>query len=402
MSDATFWCVWAIRYNGADSSFPAALEEVAEPALPNGEWSRIAVAYGGICGSDLHLFSPASEGSPTLVSFAAPPFVLGHEIVGTIIEVGADSPWSVGTRVAVDPTLPCLARGVDPPCVNCARGWTSSCLKLDTEVLTPGRSLGFTDGLGGGWAQQVLAHSSMLHAIPDEVSDRASVLHEPISIALHGMGRRPPDAGAPVLVVGGGVIGVTVLIALRALFPDNDVTVLVRHPHQVTVARVCGATHVVCGSGLASFEQLAELIGTRAVGAGEHWMLAGGFPYVVEAAGSASSVTDSFRAVANRGTVIELGATGTGRIDMTALWYKEAVLIGSVDHGRDPKASIGTAPRGRDHSIDVALDILKRSTFPEDSVVTHEFPLEAYREAVEAGIDKSASKAVKVAFRPQD
>jgi len=70
-------------------------------------------------------------------------------------------------------------------------------------------------------------------------------------------------------------------------------------------------------------------------------MLTGGHPYVVEAAGGATSMTDSFRTVANRGTVIELGAIGTGRIDMTALWHKEAVMIGSVDYGRDPKASIG-------------------------------------------------------------
>ncbi|HEV7958259.1 MAG TPA: alcohol dehydrogenase catalytic domain-containing protein, partial [Acidimicrobiales bacterium] len=328
--------MWAIRFNGVDSSFPAALEEVAEPVLPDGQWARVAVTYGGICGSDLHLFSPASEGSPILASIVVPPFVLGHEIVGTIIEAGADCPWPLGTRVAVDPTLPCLVRGINPPCVNCAKGWTSSCLELDTGVLTPGRSLGFTDGLGGGWAQHVLAHSSMLHAIPDEVSDRASVLHEPISIALHGMGRRPPDPSSAILVVGGGVIGLTTLITLRALFPQSEVTVLVRHPHQIAVARACGAANVVCGSGLEAFEQLAEIMGTRAVGARDHWMLAGGYPYVIEAAGSATALTDSFRAVANRGTVIELGAMGTGRFDMTALWYKEAVLIGSVDHGRDP------------------------------------------------------------------
>lgn len=129
-------------------------------------------------------------------------------------------------------------------------------------------------------------------------------------------------------------------------------------------------------------------------------MLTGGYPYVVEAAGSASSMTDSFRAVANRGTVIELGAVGTGRIDMTALWYKEALLIGSVDHGRDPIASIGEALPGRDHSIDVALDILAKSTFLAEAVVTHEFPLEGYRDAVAAGINKGKSKAVKVTFRP--
>jgi L-iditol 2-dehydrogenase len=390
----------AISFNRVDPEFPASLVEVADPVLPTGEWARVSVTVRGICGSDRHLFSPGSDGSPTLVSFATPPFILGHEIAGTVIEVGTDCSWSVGTKVAVDPMLPCLVRGIDPPCANCARGWPASCLELDTGVLTPGRSLGYTDGLGGGWAEQVLAHSSMLHEIPHGVPDRASSLHEPISIALHGMGRRPPDDSSPILIVGGGVIGLATLIALRALFPRNDVTVLVRHAHQVSVAKACGATHVVWGSGATAFEQLAELVGTRAVGAGEDWMLSGGYPYVVEAGGSAASTTDAFRVVANRGTVIELGAMGTGRIDMTALWYKEAVLIGSVDHGRDPKASIGQATAGRDHSIDVALDILAKRAFPEDLVVTHEFPLEGYREAVAAGVDKRASKAIKVVFHP--
>jgi threonine dehydrogenase-like Zn-dependent dehydrogenase len=240
----------------------------------------------------------------------------------------------------------------------------------------------------------------MVHPIPEGVPDRTASLHEPISIALHGLGRRPPDPGEPILIVGGGIIGLAALIALRSLFSDHDVTVLVRHSHQADAALACGATHVVQGSGAAAFEQLSTLLGTRVVGSGDEWMLVGGYPYVIEAAGSAGSMTDSLRAVANRGTVLMLGAMGTGRVDMTPLWYKEAVVIGSVDHGRDPKASIGTAESGRDHSIDVALDILAQRRFPGDVVVTHEFPLEAYRQAVGAALDKEASRAVKVVFRP--
>ena len=200
--------------------------------------------------------------------------------------------------------------------------------------------------------------------------DRGASLHEPISIALHGMARRgaarrPPDSRSPILIVGGGILGLAALIALRALYPDNDVTVLVRHAHQVSAAQACGATHIVCGSGLVAFEQFAALLGARMAGAGDNWMLTGGFPYVVEAGGSPSSLTTAFRAVDNRGTVILLGAIGNERIDMTALWYKEAILIGSVDHGRNPQASMGQATPGRDHSIDVALDILAQRRFPE-------------------------------------
>jgi len=242
----------------------------------------------------------------------------------------------------------------------------------------------------------------MLHQVPDDVPDQIAALHEPISIALHGLSRQPPEDNVPILVVGGGIIGLAALVALRALFPANPVTVLVRHAHQAAAARACGANHVVQGSGAEAFEQLAAIRGVRTVGSGQDRMLVGGFPYVVEAAGSAGSTTDALRAVDNRGTVLLLGAMGTGTVDMTPLWYKEAVIIGSVDHGRNPTASIGQAHPDQDHSIDVALGILARRSFPPDLIVTHEFPLAGYREAVRTALDKGASKAVKVVFHPSE
>lgn len=390
----------AVRYDFADADFPASLVDVDEPALPTGEWARVAVGVGGICGSDLHLFAPVVTGSPTLSGIADFPFELGHEIAGTIIEAGEDCPFAVGARVAVDPIIPCLPRGIDPPCANCARGWASSCLRFDSHVMTGGRSLGYTRGLGAGWAEQVLGHASMLHPIPDGVPDKAAGLHEPISIAIHGLAHHPPDEGTPILIVGGGVIGMAALLAVRAHFPDNPVTVLVRHTHQAEAARACGATTVVMGSGAAAFEELAVLCGGRVVGGGDERMLMGGFAYVIEAAGSPSAVTDALRAADHRGVVLTLGAAGTGSIDMTPIWYKQLVVVGSVDHGSNPSAVIGRAPEGLDHSIDAALAVLARRAFPPGVLVTHEFPLEEYREAVRAGLDKKSSQAMKVVFRP--
>ena len=124
----------SVRFDFADADFPASLVEVDDPVLPTGEWARVAVDVGGICGSDLHLFGPLVDGSPTLRGIADFPFELGHEIAGTVIEVGPDCPFAVGTRVAVDPIIPCLPRGIDPPCTNCARGWASSCLHCTPRV----------------------------------------------------------------------------------------------------------------------------------------------------------------------------------------------------------------------------------------------------------------------------
>jgi threonine dehydrogenase-like Zn-dependent dehydrogenase len=398
----TLRIVRAVQFDMADAAFPASLVELPEPELPGPAWARVAVTAGGICGSDLHLFAHNVGPSPTLMGMGgAFPFVLGHEIAGRVVEAGSACDITRGTRVAVDPCLPCAVRGIEPVCASCARGWTSSCLNLDSHVLTGGRTLGFTAGLGGGWAEQVVAHAAMLHPIPDAVPDRGASLHEPLSIAAHGILRAPPPDGEPALVVGAGIIGLATVAALRGLFPRNPVTVLARHEHQAAAARACGAEHVLLtDEGSVLFEQLARLSGGRVVGRKGDVMLMGGFPYVVEAVGSPRSVTDALRAVAHRGTVLMLGATGITEVDLTPVWYKEAALVGSIDHAVDAGSAPGPAGGAGRHSIDRALDILASGLLPADVVVTHELPLEACREAITAAIDRRTSRAIKVVFRP--
>jgi threonine dehydrogenase-like Zn-dependent dehydrogenase len=392
--------VRAVQFDMVDPTFPASLVDLPEPELPGAAWVRVAVTTGGICGSDLHLFAHNTGPSPTLMSMGSFPFVLGHEIAGRVIEAGPGSPVEPGTRVAVDPCIPCLARGITPPCANCARGWTSSCLALDSRIVSSGRTLGFTAGLGGGWAEQVVAHESMLHPVPDAVADELACLHEPVSIACHGLLRAPPTDGDPVLVVGAGIIGLATVAALKGLYPRCPVTVLARHAHQAVAASRCGADHVVMTDGdNAHFEALAALVEARIIGRKAHKMLMGGFPYVVEAVGSPQSVTEALRAVDNRGTVLLLGAAGVSEVDLTPIWYKEAALVGSIDHTVDAGSAPGLAGGPDRHSVDRALDVLAAGLLP-DEVVTHRFPLEEYRAAVETAIDRHNSHAIKVVFQP--
>lgn len=381
----------AIQFDYADPAFPASLVDVDEPAFPAGDWARVAVTTGGICGSDVHLFAPATKPSMTLIGVAAFPFLLGHEIAGRVTEAGPDCPIAVGTRVAVNPCIACEPRGIDPPCDNCARGWTSSCLNLDSKVRTGGRALGYTQGLGGGWAEQVMAHASMLFPVPDAVPDRAASLHEPVSIASHGLLRAPVPDAAPVLVVGAGIIGLAALASLKHHFPTSPVTVVARHGHQADAARRCGADHVVRSRADNShFEELGAIVGARVVGMDADLMLMGGFPYVVEAVGTAGAVTESARAAAHRGTVLLLGAASVAEVDLTPVWYKELVVVGSVDHAADA---------GR-HSVARALDVLAAGRLPDGVVVTHEFAIDDYRDAVAAALDRTTSGAIKVVFRP--
>jgi threonine dehydrogenase-like Zn-dependent dehydrogenase len=393
--------VRAVVFDMVDPEFPASLTELPEPELPGPSWARIQVTTGGICGSDLHLFAHNTGPSPTLASIGTFPFVLGHETAGRVVEGGPACSVAPGTRVAIDPCIPCLPRGIDPPCTNCARGWTSSCLNLDSRIVSSGRSLGYTADLGGGWADSVVAHDSMLHPMPDTIPDRGASLYEPVSIACHGLLRAEPADGDPVLIVGAGIIGLAAMAALRGLFPGCPVTVLARHEHQAAAARACGADHVVQqDTDNGHWEELAALSGSRVVGRKKHQMLMGGFPYVVEAVGAPASVTEALRAAAHRGTVLLLGAAGISEVDLTPVWYKEVALVGSIDHTVDLGPAPGLAGGAGRHSVDRALDVLSEGLLPDEVVVTHEFGLEEYREAIGAAIDRSASHAIKVVFRP--
>ena len=166
-------------------------------------------------------------------------------------------------------------------------------------------------------------------------------------------------------------------------------------------ATACGADDVVLSDPAnGHWEALAELSGSRVVGRKRNQMLMGGCPYVVEAVGSPGSVTEALRAVAHRGTVLLLGAAGISEVDLTPIWYKEAALVGSIDHTVDAHAAPGLAGGADRHSVDRALDVLAAGLLPHEVVVTHEFGLEQYREAVETAIDRNNSHAIKVVFRP--
>ncbi len=237
---------------------------------------------------------------------------------------------------------------------------------------------------------------------PTAVPDRAGSLYEPVSIACHGLLRAAPTDGDPVLIVGAGIIGLAALAAVKGLFPACAVTVLARHAHQADAAAACGADHVVLDdpTSWSHWEQLSELSSSRVVGRKQHQMLMGGFPYVVEAVGAPQSVTEALRAVAHRGTVLLLGAAGISEVDLTPIWYKEAALVGSIDHTVDAGSAPGLAGGAGRHSVDRAIDVLAAGLLPDAVVVTHEFGLEEYREAVGAAIDRTTSHAIKVVFRP--
>src|SRR5688500_10980297 len=100
----------SVQLDYADPAFPARLVERDPWPLPGPRWARLRVVAGGICGSDLHLFRPTTGDIPLLGAMVPIPLELGHEIAGVVVEAGAGCTLAPGTRVVVDPTIPCAAR----------------------------------------------------------------------------------------------------------------------------------------------------------------------------------------------------------------------------------------------------------------------------------------------------
>jgi threonine dehydrogenase-like Zn-dependent dehydrogenase len=217
-----------------------------------------------------------------------------------------------------------------------------------------------------------------------------------VSIAVHGLLRAPPHNGDPVLVIGAAAIGLATVAALRALVPASPVTVVARHPAQVRAASALGVDTVVTQHDDCShFEELAADVGARLSGAGDAAMLTGGYPYVIDAVGYPTTVTDALRVVDNRGTVLLLGAAATGEYDLSPLWWKECAIVGAVRHSTDPGLDGGPARS----SVARAVEILAAGHLPAETVITHEFGLADHREAIRTALDRRAG-ALKVVFRP--
>ena len=368
--------------------------DIEVPPLPGDSWVRVRTRMGGICGSDLNVIT--LKASPSTSPFSSFPFVIGHENVGEIAEVGrAVRGVRVGDRVAVNPLLCCEPRGVNPPCDACAAGEHSRCAHYTDGALPPGMLIGTTRGLGGSWGEMFVAHASQLVQVPDGVSDEAAVLIEPFACSVHAVRLAMPTARERVLVIGAGSIGLLTIAALEAIVPSCDITVLARHAFQAEHALRLGADRVVYARDDYLLElaeagrgRLLKPIIGRPVGVG-------GFDRTFICIGGARATDDAMRVTRAGGTLVLMGnASRLDGVDWTPIWLKELTLRGSLCYGDHAHVSPAV------NAFREAADLVTSRGATLEPLVTHVFPLADYRPALAAAMDKRGSGSVKVAFRP--
>ncbi|MCX7622147.1 MAG: zinc-binding dehydrogenase [Thermomicrobium sp.] len=370
------------------------LRDVPEPPLPTAEWVRIGTRLSGICGSDLGVITlHASPTTSPLVSF---PFTLGHELVGTIRELGAAvEGFHVGQRVVVNPLLGCVARGFRDLCSECARGLPNRCLRFREGTVAPGIMIGFCRDTGGGWSPGFVAHRSQLVPVPEHLTDEEAVLAEPFGVALHAAFQNRPADGSTVLVLGAGIIGLLTVVALRAIGCRARILVTARYPFQAEAASRLGADVVLRGrSGPALYRELARLTGARVYRARfGRWLVQAGVDQVFDCVGSSRSVQDALAVTRAGGRVVMVGLAGDPHgVDWTPVWLREVEIRGSMAYADAVLDGI------RASSIHHAVRLMAERRVELGWLVTHRFALTDYRAALATVTAKGNSGVIKAVF----
>lgn len=294
-----------------DGPGQAEWREVPLPVEADPRDAIVRVDATTICGTDLHIL----KGDVPEVAAGR---VLGHEAVGTVVEAGAASGWSVGDRVLVSCISGCGR------CRFCREGRYGQCLGGGGWILGH-----LVDGTQAEFVRVPFADTS-LHAIPAAVSDEAALMLSDITPTAFEVGVlngqvRPGDT---VVVVGSGPIGLAAIMSAQLFSPAHVVAVDVA-TNRLDAAKRFGADVVVDARD-----------GQEAVDAAVAGLTDGlGADVVFEAVGTPATFETCTRLVRPGGHVANIGVHGAAAtLHLESLWIKDiTITTGLVDTFSTPR-----------------------------------------------------------------
>ena len=196
--------------------------EAPEPEIDEGE-ALIELVCCGLCGTDLYKLADSGR---------APGEVLGHEVVGRVIETRTNR-LAPGDRVIAPHHAPC------GDCRLCRSGAETMCARFAENLLDPG---GFSERL----RLKARAVRHTVRKLDDGLTDAAAAFVEPAACVLRGIDRAGLSREAPaVVVIGAGSMGLLHLLVLRAVAPGASILVVEPDASRRSTATELGADAAV-------------------------------------------------------------------------------------------------------------------------------------------------------------
>jgi L-iditol 2-dehydrogenase len=280
----------------------------------------VRVRACGVCGSDVHGY----DGS---TGRRIPPLVMGHEAAGIVERTGAAvSGFSPGDRVTFDSTVSCGA------CDYCRRGQINLC---DRRTVLGVSCADYRRH--GAFAEYVSVPARIVYRLPEALSFEHAALIEAVSVAVHAVGLKTPNADDTVLVLGCGMIGLLVIQVLREKGCTSIIAVDIDE-RRCDLALQLGATAKLVGTDVS--EHVRRVTGGR------------GADHAFEVVGKSETVQAVVRAVRKGGTVTLVGNLAPHvELPLQDVVSRQLTLLGSCASSGEYPACIDLMARG---VIDVA------------------------------------------------
>jgi L-iditol 2-dehydrogenase len=272
----------------------------------------VEITSVGVCGSDVHYYEEGRIGDFVVEQ----PMVLGHESAGRVAALGEGvTKHRVGDRVTLEPGVPCGR------CRECRAGRYNLCRDVRFFATPP---------IDGAFANFVGIHEDFAFTLPDEVSDDAGALMEPLSVGIWACRKAGVTAGDRVLITGAGPIGL-LCMQVACAFGATETTITDLQPARLEMARRTGATRT-----LRIDEEPLEEAGLEV-------------DALIECSGHPAALAAGIHALRPAGTavLVGMGPSAEGTVPLQTVQTREIWLTGTFRYANTYPTAIALAAAGR-------------------------------------------------------
>lgn len=306
----------------------------------------VKLEYVGICGSDLHYYETGAIGDYVV----EPPFVLGHEPGGVVVEIGEDvHHLQVGDRVALEPGKTC------GHCDFCKQGKYNLCSDVVFFATPP---------IDGVFQEYVAHEADLCFKLPENVSTLEGALIEPLAVGFHAAIQGDAHLGQKAVVMGAGCIGLVTMMALKAR-GVSEVYVVDIMEKRLEKAMELGADGIINGAKEDVAERARQLTDGK------------GMDLVVETAGTEITTKQAIQIAKKGSDVVLVGYSKTGEMNLPM----SLVL--------DKELTFKTVFRYR-HIYPMAINAVASGKVNLKGIVTDIFQLEEAQKAMDYSVNNKA------------
>ena len=325
-----------------------------EVETPVGAQVLVKTHAVGLCGSDMSLYDGSYEGPKDY------PTYFGHEWSGTVEAIGSEvTKVKPGDKVTGDCSIFC------GECEFCP--W-------DKNLCQHIEKLGLT--MDGASRQYFLQDEKYIYQADPEADLNLVALSEPLAVGAHAVRRvresRPNLKNEKILVLGGGTIGFSCLLALKYIEGCGHVELF-----DIIESRMNKALEL----GAAKPTDVVEAEGNRDSYGG---LYSGrGYDAIFEASGSSDAFRRAVDLVRPLGTIMALGFIPSVEFSLKEITFKAARIMGSI---------------GGTGEFEKVLDVVSKHPHVVGQLITHQIPFEDYDGAFEIASDRNKSMKVLIHF----